>query len=318
MSKEEVIKELEEAYAKHYVPRMTNEPPRMVKRECVFGETEVLILSDKYSVTAQFVGNCSLQLELLDQAEESMVEKDWEAVNDCIFQKGRAWLLSIFDGWYGDDFLQLLEAYACGDMETIEQTLPEGLELCEYGYDFDIVGSNLMRAIHYKDKEIFEQIIPQIEKFINGKAAKWERFAIAFLSAIVKGELDAAGGYLFDMCKSYKRVLIAGASKKFCIYAHGLYCMAMRYLSEEDFAKIEMPDIDNFDKEYAQWRILHKDIQPKAYYVFPENMKLVNLAYELPIPKMTILREEGKWGHLIKNTKDMRNQFVQGLKDNDC
>ena len=34
--------------------------------------------------------------------------------------------------------------------------------------------------------------------------------------------------------------------------------MAMRYLSEEDFAKIEMPDIDNFDKEYAQWRILHR------------------------------------------------------------
>lgn len=317
MNKEEILEEMVETYEKHYAPRITNEPPKVVKRQCVFGESEELVLSDKYSITAQFVANGS-DGELLQQAEENRDKKDWEAVNNCIFQKERGWILNIFDGWYSDDFLELLEAYACGDIETVEQTLPKELELCEYGYDFHVVGCNLMRAIHYKDMKMFQQIVPQIEKFINGKASKWERSAITFLYAIVKGELETASNYLFDMCKGYKRVLLGGASKKFCIYAHGIYCIAMEYLKEEDFAKIQMPEIDNFDKEYAQWRMKNKDITPTPYYVFPESMELVNLAYKLPVPKMTILREEGKWGHLIKNTKDMRNQFVQGLKEHEC
>lgn len=317
MSKEDFLKKQVECYTKFYAPCITNEPPKKIKKQSAFGEIEETVLSDKYSVTLHFIQRTSIgaDIEFLEQIEESRREKDFESVNNCIFQKERTHILNIYDGWYSDEFLSLLEAYACGDGETVEQTLPKELELCEYGYDFYVAGCNITRAMHYRDEDLFEQIEPQIEKFINGKAAKWERSAIAFLYAVVKGEFEKTGIYLLDMCKSYRRVSLAGASKKFCIYAHGIYCIAMEYLSEKDLKKIELPDIDNFDKGYAHWRKKYKDIKPKAYYIYPENMNLVNKAFELPVPKMSILREEGRWGHLIKNTEDMKNQFVQWLKE---
>lgn len=154
MTIEEYIEELVQLYTEKFLPRINDESPKMVKTyHDMFGKSKHLVFTDKYLVTVQFVsGPC--YMKILQQVEERREEKDWEAVNSCIFQKERSWILEVFDGWYCSDFWKLLEAYACGDLETVERCLPEGLELREYGYDFEVVGCNLMRAMHYKDEQM--------------------------------------------------------------------------------------------------------------------------------------------------------------------
>lgn len=223
--------------------------------------------------------------------------QDWQSVNDYLYQEMRHWLVPRGDGGGGGCdhsyyFFSVLEAFACGADQILESIYPYELGLTQNGYPFCVVGSNLVIAKYYHDEGLLEQAVAAAVKFTGGKASKWERQAIQFLLDVLNKDLDAAGADLLGVCKGYSRIdLLQMAIQDICIPAHGLYCIAKRWLEDEEFAKIAMPKHKAFLQGYAQWRIENPAPVLKPYMVYPEDMDILNRIYAAPIVKMMLKME---------------------------
>lgn len=105
-----------------------------------------------------------------------------------------------------------------------------------------------------------------------------------------------------------------------CIPAHGLYCIAKRWLSDEEFAKIVMPKHKAFLQDYAKWRIKNPTPTLKPYMVYPEDMDILNRIYAAPIVKMMLKMErETELSKLrpVMDGQQMHRIFVNSLKGQD-
>lgn len=264
-----------------------------------------------------------LPYEFKEGFYDAVQEKDWQSVNDFIYQDMRFWLIPMKNCFGGYDhcsyFIHMLKAYACGGEQILENVYPYELGLSTYGYNFYVVGSNLVIAKLYHDEELLEQAVAAAVKFTGGKASKWERQSIQFLLDVINKDLEAAGENLLNVCKGYSRVHYFPmiVIEDICIPAHGLYCIAKSWLTDEEFARIAMPKHKAFLQEYAQWRIENPAPTLKPYMVYPEDMDIINKIYAVPVVKTTLTMEresERSKPHPVVDETKMHKVFIERLK----
>ncbi len=224
---------------------------------------------------------------------ECLEAKDWQGLNNLIFQTNRHDLLPSVSSGYDHCFLflNLLNAFACGDVDSIERMFPFELGLTSNGYPFYLAAGNLFIALWYRkngmDKEgaLLKKALPKAEKFITTKKPQWERAATAYLLALFHEDIAEAQKQLQEVCKSYMRSDMAPMKKVLCVEAHGLYCLAQYLLPQEMVQQMEMPEYKNFSKEYAKWREEHPKPEPGLYFAYPAPMEIVNRMYLAPVAK---------------------------------
>lgn len=252
--------------------------------------------------------------EYKDGFYEAVQKKEWQSVNDYIYQEMCYWLVPGDDGGSGYDhcfyFHQAVKAFACGAEHVLKNIYPYELGLTENGYAFYVAGSNLVIAKYYQDEKMLRQALTTAEKFTKSRASKWERLAIQFLLNIINKDFEAANIDLLNVCKGYSRIeKTLQCIKDICIPAHGLYCIAKSWLTEEEFTKIELPVHKAFIKEYAEWRVSTPSFLLKPYMVYPEEMDIYNKIYAMPIAKTLLTQQRETEQSKLRNVTDDQRMF---------
>jgi len=222
--------------------------------------------------------------------DECFLHQDWQKCNNLIFQQMRYRLLPGCSGGYDhcQHALHILEAFACGDNETMERILPSELGLTKNGYPFYIVMSNLLRAMWYKDEILLQKALYAAEKFVGTKKPQWERSGVAFLLSLHNEDVEAMGKHLQNLCSGYMRADFSKAMKQLCVPAHGLYCLAQNLLPAEIFQQIKMPEHKNFSQGFAKWRNENPHPILNLYFEYPAPLEILNQIYEAPVAKSII------------------------------
>lgn len=254
---------------------------------------------------------------------EAVQKREWQSVNDYLYQEVCYWLVPSDHGGSGYDhcfnFYPSVEAFACGAEHILENIYPYELGLTENGYDFYVAGSNLIIAKYYNDEEMLKQAMATADKFTKSRASKWERLAIQFLLDILNKDFEAANVDLLNVCKGYSRIQKAFQSiHDICIPAHGLYCIAKSWITKEEFTKIKMPVHKTFIQGYAQWRVDNPTLILKPYMVYPKEMDIYNKIYAMPIARTLLTQERFTERSKIRPVIDNRRMFkifVDDLKN---
>ncbi|MGE7687666.1 hypothetical protein ACQKMI_00485 [Lysinibacillus sp. NPDC097214] len=222
--------------------------------------------------------------------DECFLHQDWQKWNNLIFQQMRYQLLPGCGGGYdhSQNTLHILEAFACGDNETMERILPSELGLTKNGYPFYIVMSNLLRAMWYRDEILLQKALYAAEKFVGTKRPQWERSGAAFLLSLHKEDVEAMGKHLQNLCSGYMRADFSKAMKQLCVPAHGLYCLAQNLLPAEIFQQIKIPEHKNFSQGFAKWRNENPHPILNLYFEYPEPLEILNQIYVAPVAKSII------------------------------
>ncbi|MCL1700647.1 hypothetical protein [Lysinibacillus sp. Bpr_S20] len=222
--------------------------------------------------------------------DECLIHQDWQKLNNLIFQEMRYQLLPGCSGGYDhcNNTLHILEAFACGDNETMERILPSELGLTKNGYPFYVVMSNLLRAMWYRDEILLQKALNAAEKFVGLNKPQWERSGAAFLLALHKEDIEAMGEHLQNLCSGYMRADFSKAMKQLCVPAHGLYCLAQNLLPAQIFQQIKMPEHKNFSKGFANWRIENPQPLLTLYFVYPAPLEVLNKIFMAPVAKSII------------------------------
>lgn len=246
-----------------------------------------------YSVLEVMVRSISYGLLKTDYdrwLDECFSHQDWQKWNDLIFQKMRYNLLPGCVGGrdHSTNLIHILEAFACGDDETMERVLPHDLGLTKNGYPFYVVMSNLLMAIWYKDEKLLPKALAAAEKFIGTKKPQWERSGVAFILALHNEDAEGMGENLQNMCTGYMRADFSKSLKQLCLPAHGLYCLAKNLLPNEIFQQIKMPEYKNFSQGFAKWRNENPHPVLSLYFEYPEPLETLNQIYKAPVAKSII------------------------------
>ncbi len=246
-----------------------------------FGVLEVMVRSISYGL---------LKTDYDRWLNECFSHQGWQKWNDLIFQQMRDNLLPGCAGGrdHSTNLLHILEAFACGDNETIERILPHELGLTKNGYPFYVVMSNLLMAIWYKDEKLLPKALTAAEKFIGTKKPQWERSGVAFILALHTEDVEGMGENLQKMCAGYMRADFSKSLKQLCVPAHGLYCLAKKLLSAEIFQQVKMPEHKNFSQGFANWRNENPHPVLNLYFEYPEPLETLNQIYKAPVAKSII------------------------------
>ena len=253
---------------------------------------------------------------------EEVKEKNWQRVNDFLYQD---MLNHLVPRYYGYDhcrhFHWALSAYACGAEHVIERIFPREVGLSTYGYPYMVVGTNLFMAMYYKDEILLEQAVVGATHFVNKKTTKkWEKAVIQFVLDILHKDMTAANMSLQEVCKGYLRCndnYLRYSMEDVNVPAYGIYFLARNYLSEEDFAQIEMPEHKTISKGYVQWRLEHPTPELKVYITYPKEMDVLNKIYTLPVAKVSLEEhQESPWSpvRMIEDVDKRYWDFVEELK----
>ena len=261
--------------------------------------------------------------EYKDGFYEAVWKKEWQSVNDYIYQEMCYWLVPGDDGGSGYDhcfyFNQAVKAFACGAEHILESIYPYELGLTENGYNFYVAGSNLIIAKYYHDDEMLEKALTRADKFTKSRASKWECLIIQFLLDILNKDFEAANVDLLNVCKGYSRIEKPMQSiEDICIPAHGLYCIAKSWITKEEFTKIKMPMHKAFIQDYAQWRVDNPTPILKPYMVYPKEMDIYNKIYAMPIARTLLTQKRFTERSRLRPVTDnhrMYQNFVDDLKN---
>ena len=186
---------------------------------------------------------------------------DWQAANDFLYQDTLFWLIPGNLGSYDQCFyfIAALEAYACGAEYILENIYPYELGLAQNGYPLYLIGTNLLIAKYYNSEEMLRIAVEVANKYVKSKASRWERQVVQCLLDIMNKDYAAINNSLLEVCKGYCRVQKPLQNiEDICIPAHGLYCIAAKWLTEEEFKNIKMPNHKAFLQEYAKWRMVNE------------------------------------------------------------
>ena len=253
---------------------------------------------------------------------EEVKQKNWQRVNDFLYQD---MLNHLMPRNYGYDhcrhFHWALSAYACGAEHVIERIFPREIGLSTYGYSYMVVGTNLFMAMYYKDEVLLKQAVEEAIHFVNKKTTKkWEKAVIQFVLDIIHKDMDSANTSLQEVCKGYLRCndnYLRYSMEDVNVPAYGIYFLAHNYLSEEEFAQIEMPEHKTISKGYVQWRLKNPTPELKVYVTYPKEMDVLNKIYTLPAAKVSLKEhQESPWSpvRLIEDVDKRYWSFVEELK----
>ena len=246
-------------------------------------------------------GDIFLYLALIDNPyllglSIAFQNNDYELLNNSIYHYSKHRLLDITSAgydrcWY---FWNCLDGMACNYKEIIEKCYPVELGLCNNGYPFYVVASNLLMSLWYENQQWMEIAYPAGEKFLRQKKGLWEKAIIAYLMALSNNDMDKATEELSNVCKYSTRLDRPKLYKCLSTEAHGLYQLARYILSEDEFNQIGLPDNDNFCKGLISWQREHEYPEKGKFILhYPDKLDVMNRILELPLPEC-ILINSGK------------------------
>lgn len=315
MDKDKYLKDILVEYEDIVLKNLEN-PDNKVRRPEKFADLEAACVHYLGSVLS-FLNPAHFKEGFYDAVQI----KDWQSVNDFLYQETLFWLIPGSLGSYDQCFyfITALEACACGAEHVLEHIYPYELGLSQNGYPFYVIGSNLLIAKYYNDDGMLTIALEAANKFVTSKASRWERWVIQFLLDVINRECNAANNSLLEVCKGYSRVQKPLQSiGDICIPAHGLYCIAAQWLTEEEFINIKEPNHKVFLQEYAQWRRINEKPKLNPYMIYPEKMDIINKIYTMPVAKTTLTQvrftEQSKLKPVIDENK-MFQVFVEELRD---
>ena len=210
--------------------------------------------------------------------QRGLEAEDWQSLNDTNFQSVRLQTFGLRlnpgeEFWY---FFQALTAIAVGDDGLMEWIFPAGMEkkVPKKVYPLYRVGAPLLAGLWYQDRALLEFAVPNGETFAASKKPQWDRAVISYLLALCRRDVKEAGKQLQTLCQTVTRVDVSWEKEPF-LPAHGLYRLAARVLSGEEFDQLAMPDYKTFSRGYARWRGTPSGTLALPY---PEPMEFVNKA----------------------------------------
>lgn len=249
-----------------------------------------------------------------------------QQLNNVIFQQTRYNFIGILSGSGYDHCISLwfvLDALACGDDSAVERRFPHELGITANGYPFYVCASNLLIGMWYDDSKILEKAIPKAEKFISGKKPLWERAVVSYLYNLHKRDAHAMEHDLQAVCDGYAKMVIAPEKKRLCVNAYGLLMLSKFVWPEQKLQDFRLPEHNNFNKNFALWRIENQSPKLDLYHHYPTPMEEINEILIAPVAKATIhqpylnsdneyisIADKKKW---YLNGDEMIAQFVEDI-----
>lgn len=223
---------------------------------------------------------------------ECLAGQNWAGLNDLVFQAMRWSLVPGLPSATDHCILWLptLAAFACGEDDVTERTLPRELGLPRNGHPFDVLMSSLLVSVWYREEKWLATALTAAERFCAQKRPKWQKAAVWALIALQNEDIPATQAALQRLCEGFPHSDFSSEEKQLCIPAHGLYCFALQILPREKSAMLAMPEHRNFSKEYAAWRRENPSPAHRLYFEYPSPMELFNQLLLAPVAKSMLKR----------------------------
>ena len=161
-------------------------------------------------------------------------------------------------------WLMALLALSGNDDELFQKILPRENGYYTRKHIVNKVPGHLLTALYYKEEESGREALRDAEVFLRQKHSKAELLTVQYLCALFKKETDRLSSLLSDICAAERRspFLLEGCAdstdtapeKTVSFFAHGLFALAQRYLSPEEFQGLALPDDRAFLKDYERYR----------------------------------------------------------------
>lgn len=243
---------------------------------------------------------------------ECLFSQNWARLNDLVFQTMHYSLVPGLPS--GTDhcimWLPTLAAFACGEYGVIEKTLPKDLGITHNGHPFDIVMSNLLISIWYREEKWLTKVLPAAERFCSQKRPKWQQFAVSFLIALYNRDIPTMQDCLQNLCECFPYSNCSREEKQLCISAHGLYCFVQQIGTKENGHILTTPKHRNFSKEYATWRIENPYPTHKLYFEYPSPMEILNQILMAPVVKSSLEQPYLNSDNQYLSVKDKKAWFL--------
>lgn len=206
---------------------------------------------------------------------------DWQTVNDAQYQYGKHEL------WRNYPYYDIRNAWhlmAANDFSLLHCNGPDGFSEA-YLKVFTAPG-NMMMGLYAHDDAAVKRGITEAEKLLGQKTVgKWYKELSRFMLSLVDRDMQEASRSLNALCEGYRWYDNESIpiEKLFCTPAHGLYNLARKLLSTEEFARLEMPSHVTFFQEFALWQQNNGYPVGKQTLVYPEHpFRFMNEIINLP------------------------------------
>lgn len=226
--------------------------------------------------------------------EDCIQKEDWPGLCRVLNQVSKSAMMPVIYGGYNYErnFHCMLLCFTCGNIQAMDRILPPALtQVKNYNEPLFPVAAHLLIGLWYKDKAVLEWAVPQAEEFLTGKKAnQFGKAMVSFLLDLAREDMVRGSEDLLAVCKGYlkdKRPMLG--IWPFCVYAHGLYCLAQLLLPEEVFRTLDVPKDKSFLPEFAKWRREHPDPDRSLWFRYPESMALLDRIYEAPPAKLVLM-----------------------------
>lgn len=185
-------------------------------------------------------------------------------------------------------FFEAMNYISCLGFDVVYRIFPKGIPQCANGYPVLLENANLLLCLLYDspDKKLYdeEKIVEKAEKALSKKSDKVIVSTTKCLLGILKHNTDLFNEGLKTVVANYNRQELNSSEKVLCQLAVALIVIAKKFLSEEEFKRIEFPVAKNFSKKYCE-HILSKDsFEPKIFYEYPDELSPLNKIALTPVP----------------------------------
>jgi hypothetical protein len=252
----------------------------------------------------------------------ALQQADYKLLNNVIYQTSRQKLLNrgmlSSDSDHCNVLLNVLNAFACNDFEVIESFFPQQLAHSKGKY-YTEVAVNLLRVLHYNEKDLKDEALKKADKFLTKKITSWEKYVILYFKALIDKDVTMLEDCLQELCIAYQKTEHSVSSlhnkldKCFAFEIHGLYRF-VRIIDNELFQNISSPNHHCFSEEFEEWQKENNYPKGTIFYEYPQRMNYMNkiLQAQLPIValyqpnlnKKQFLTDVEKFAqNLTKNTK---------------
>lgn len=220
---------------------------------------------------------------------DAVKEEDFAKLKSVFYHAAKVRFLPCASSGYDhcDRLWPLLDLLACDRFDNIYRILPEGLPLSTNGYAMYVNGVNLIMCLLYNTggNAVYNQdkVTEKAEKFAASKKPAWERAVVSCLLAIMNHDVSRFSESIQNVCESYGKMSIAKYMKLHCQNSYGLLALAGHFLSEEEFARVTLPEYKNFSKGYLEWFLSQKELTDELCVTYEAPLGEINAILKKPV-----------------------------------
>ena len=232
--------------------------------------------------------NFTIQEIYEKQIEEAIKENNFAKLKSVFYHIAKAKLLPCLSSGYDHCFQlwPLLDLLACAQFDQIYRILPDDLPLSTNGYGMYVNGINVLLCLLYNqdgaERYSEDKVKAKAEKFVTSKKPIWERAVVSCLLALLDHDVARFSDSLQTVCESYNKMSIIKYKKMQCQNAYGLLILARNIFSEEEFAKVTLPEYKNFSKGYIKWLFSQEELSDELCVTYDGTLEEIGAFLKKP------------------------------------